>query len=169
MSRAALIVIAKQGFQDHEYAGTKAGLKNADFEITVASTEAGVCTGKFNGTVEADIAIRDARAEDFDRVAFIGGPGARALSDDPDAQRLAKDAMSCRAIGAICIAPLILAKAGVLAGKKATVWNEDNLQDNVLREHGAIYTGDTVTVDGNLVTGNGPDAAEEFGRTLASL
>jgi protease I len=164
----ALIVIAPSGYQDVEYAGTRKGLEDAGFAITIASTQAGPCRGKFGGEVTADVALKDAKAEGFDRVAFIGGPGARALADDPEAVRLAKEAEACPAFGAICIAPLILAKAGVLRGKRATVWNEDGRQESLLRAAGADYTGEAVTVDGTLVTANGPEAAEEFGRVLAS-
>ncbi|MEK7136703.1 MAG: DJ-1/PfpI family protein, partial [Patescibacteria group bacterium] len=80
-------------------------------------------------------------------------------------------------LGAICIAPTILARAGVLRGKKATVWDPSTgsgqvalpTPSQVLRECGAQYTGEAVTVDGKIVTANGPAAAEEFGRRLASI
>jgi protease I len=72
-------------------------------------------------------------------------------------------------LGAICIAPTILAKAGVLKGKQATVWDAKGEQIAILKAAGARYTGNEVTVDALLVTGNGPNAAEEFGRTFATL
>jgi protease I len=62
-----------------------------------------------------------------------------------------------------------LAKARVLEGRKATVWDSGGEQAALLEKYGAEYTGDTVTVDGLIVTANGPAAAEEFGRTLAAL
>ena len=166
----ALVIIAKRGFQDHEYQGTVQELLAAGFEVTVASTERGPCVGKFASTVEATIALSDVDVAAFDRIAYIGGPGAAALADDPEAQRIARDTVAAdKVLGAICIAPTILAKAGVLAGKRATVWNGDGKQDAVLTAGGAMYTNDDVTVDGRIVTGNGPEAAEKFGRTLAAL
>lgn len=72
-------------------------------------------------------------------------------------------------LGAICIAPTILAKAHVLEGRRATVWNVDEKQSQLLEKYGAEYTGEAVTIDGNIVTGNGPKAAVEFGKALAAL
>lgn len=166
----ALIILAQEGYQDHEYRGTRNGIEAADFEIVVASSEVGPCRGKLGGAADANIALRDVKVKDYDRIVFIGGPGAKALASDPEALRIAHEAArESIVLGAICIAPTILAKAHVLDGKKATVWNNDGQQFELLEQYGAVFTGDEVTVDGLIVTGNGPQAAEEFGKTLASL
>lgn len=166
----ALIVIAKQGFQDLELKGTRDGLVAGGFDIVLASTDSGPCTGKFGSTEMAQLALLDVDVKDYARIAFIGGPGAAPLADDPEAQRIARETVDAGIIlGAICIAPTILAKADVLHGKRATVWNEDGEQGDVLAEHGATYTAEDVTVDGSIVTANGPKAAEKFGKTLTSL
>lgn len=168
--KTALVVIAPQGYQDRELDGTLKGLRAAGFAATIASTETGRCTGKFGGIQEAQLAMRDVNVSDYDRFAFIGGPGAAALAEHPDALDLAKRvALSGKVCGAICIAPTILAAAGVLQGKRSTVWDSGGEQARMLERHGAIYTADDVTVDGTLVTANGPKAADDFGRTLASL
>ena len=166
----ALLIIAQQGFQDVEYAGTRKGLEAAGLAIVVASKERGPCTGKFGGTVTADIAMRDVKVGDYDRIGFIGGPGAAALASDGDALNIAVETYRSEIpLGAICIAPTILAKAEVLEGKRATVWNEDGKQAAVLEEYDAEFTDENVTVDGLVVTANGPEAAEEFGKALAAL
>ena len=168
--KKALIVIAPQGYQDVELDGTLRGLRSAGFESVIASTEAGPCTGKFGGVQEAVLGMRDVAVADYDRFAFIGGPGAAVLAEHPDALALARGiAATGKVWGAICIAPTILAAAGLLKGKKATVWDAGGEQIRFLEKHGAVYTGEAVTVDGTLVTANGPKAAEEFGKTLAFL
>ncbi len=165
-----LIVIAKKGFQDKELAGVRSALLAANATITLASTETGACIGKFSSTEQAEVALRNVEVENYDRVVFIGGPGAEALSNDSDAQRIAVQTVKAgKVLGAICITPLILAKAGLLAGKKATVWDENGAQKSILEANGAKYTGQSVTVDGKIITGNGPEAAEEFGRVFAGL
>lgn len=170
LMQTALVIVAKEGFQDKELEGTLTGLLEAGFEVTIASTEAGTCTGKLGGTVEAQIALRDVVVSRFERIAFIGGPGAHALAGNFDALNVARAAAKTgMPVGAICVAPTILAAAGVLDGKKATVWDKDGEQIALLQKHGATYTGEPVTVDGNIVTGNGPDAAEEFGKRFAAL
>lgn len=168
--KTAVLVIAQNGYQDKELAGTQNALLSAGFEVMIASKEEGICMGKFGGTEEAALAIRDVDAVQYDVLAFIGGPGAHALADDPEALLLARARINAgKLLGAICIAPMILAVAGVLKGKKATVFNESGEQQKYFIDHGITYTGDPVTVDGLIVTANGPDAAEEFGRTLAEF
>jgi len=170
MSKPALIIMAQDGYQDQEYQGTKNGLLGEGFSIVIASKEIGSCSGKLGGEEQATIAMRDVKVTDYNRIAFIGGPGARALRDDEDAHKIAEDtADEDLPLGAICIAPTILASAGVLDGKRCTVWNNDKLQGKYLVDHGAIYTGEAVVTDGYIITADGPDSAEEFGRRLASL
>jgi protease I len=169
--RAALLILAQQGFQDHEYEGTRMALEDAGFSIVIASKAQGLCTGKFGAKVHATVALQDVVVESYDRIAFIGGPGAFAYASDADALKIANDAVRASIpLGAICIAPTILAKARVLEGKKATTWDDgEGTEIAFLEKMGATYTGDTVTVDGLIVTGNGPEAAEEFGRAFAAV
>lgn len=169
--KAALVIIAKQGYQDVELDGTLKALKSQGFEVTLASTLAGPCVGKFGGTRLATMGLKDVDVSAFDRVAYIGGPGASRFIENADALRIARESTKAGIVlGAICIAPTILAKAGVLKGKQATVWDDGKgEQIAALKAAGARYTANEVTVDGLLVTGNGPNAAEEFGRTFATL
>ena len=167
----ALLVIAKNGFQDVELKGTRDALLAAGFSVVLASTEAGPCTGKFGSIEKATVAIRGVPVADFDRIAFIGGPGAAELGENPNALSLVRAiAKAGIPLGAICIAPTILAKAGVLKTKKATVWDDElGTQAALLTAAGAEYTGQAVTVDGLLVTANGAAASVEFGKTFAGL
>lgn len=170
MAKKALIIIAKSGYQDIEVEETRRGLAGAGFNVVIASGEIGLCQGKLGGQERSTVALRDVKLRTYDRIAFIGGPGAKTLLKTPDAHRIAREAaLAGKALGAICIAPCILAVSGVLKGKKATVWNGDGLQAQFLQEHGAIYTGEHVTVDGRIITADGPPAAEEFGKRLAQL
>lgn len=165
-----IVIIAPEGYQDHEFEGTCSSLRDASFEITVGSREAGECHGKLGGTVQADIALRDIDVLQYNRIAFIGGPGAKAYDADPDALRIVREAFAAKKpLGAICIAPRILASAGVLKGKRATVWNLDGQQGSFLEEHGAQYVPESVVSDGMIVTADGPVVAAEFGKALASL
>ena len=58
-----------------------------------------------------------------------------------------------------------MANAGILDNKRATVF--DGVYITMLEAGGATYTGESVTVDGDIITANGPGAAEEFARRLA--
>ncbi len=168
--KKSLLVIAQQGYQDREYAGTRAALVGGGVDIEVASTEAGACLGKLGGTETAAKALRDVTVTAYDAVVFIGGPGAEALASDAHALSVARAAVEANILlGAICIAPLSLAKARVLDGRKATVWDSGGEQAALLERYGAQYTGDSVTVDGRIVTANGAGATDEFARSLLAL
>lgn len=167
--RTVLLIIAPVGFQDHELADTRKSLEEAGFQVMLGSTRVGPCTGKFGSTEQATVALEDCRVADYDRVAFIGGPGAESLIDDPAAHAIAQATIAAgKVLGAICIAPLILAKAGVLKGKRATVWDSGGEQIALIQEYGAIYSEEDVTVDRLIVTGNGPQAASAFAGAFAS-
>lgn len=178
MPKKILLVLAQNGYQDLEYEGTRDVLVQAGMDIVVASAAGGPCKGRFGGTVESSIPLATVRVEEYDVIVFIGGPGAEAYTRHPAALRIAHEAVRASIpLGAICIAPLILAKARVLDGKRATVWDSSSTgsgqaggaQAAILEQYGATYTGDAVTRDGLIVTANGPDAAEEFGKTLLEV
>ena len=80
---------------------------------------------------------------------------------------IAKNSVNHKVLSAICWAPTILAKAGVVNGKKVTVWLGDDPEygmktSKVMENAGATFVNKEVVTDGNLVTGNGPNAAEKF-------
>lgn len=165
--KSALLVIAPEIFRDEEYAEPKAVLEARGAAVSTASTQPGTCVGKLGMTAEAELSVADAATRVYDAVVFIGGAGARVFFDDADAHRLARDTHDRGGlIAAICIAPSTLAHAGLLGGVRATAF--DSQRDDLIA-HGAVWTGEPVTVDGRIVTANGPEAATEFGHTLADV
>ncbi len=158
------MVIAQKEFRDEEYLRPREAFEKAGFMVRVASGTPGDCTGKFGLKAKADMAVGALKARDFDAVAFIGGAGCKGFWDDAACHAAARDALSLgRIVAAICSAPVILAHAGLLDGKRATCFPGDAEE---LRKCGARYTGEAVTSDGLLITGNGPDAAAAFGDTI---
>jgi len=84
--------------------------------------------------------------------------------DDPVAHAVAQEAVAQgKVLAAICIAPTTLAKAGVLQGKKATVFSSEAEE---LKACGANYTGTSVERDGLIITADGPKAAVEFAEEI---
>ena len=117
--------------------------------------------------VKPDALIGSVREADFDGIVFVGGGGAKEYFDSPVAHKLAQDfAGHGKLTSAICIAPAVLAYAGLLKGRKATSFPSSVA---ALTFHGAVVTGEPVAVDGTIVTGVGPEAAKEFGRKLVEV
>ena len=160
-----LMMIAPAVFRDEEYDHPKTVLEGRGARVTTASRSVGPCTGKLGMVAEATVALSDARATDYDAIVFVGGGGAETYFDDPVAHALARDAHDAdRVLGAICIAPSILARAGLLRGVRATAFPS---QRDDLIAHGAHWSDGPVEVDGAIVTANGPDAARAFGFAVA--
>ncbi|MEK7493942.1 MAG: DJ-1/PfpI family protein [Patescibacteria group bacterium] len=168
-----LFIIAQEGFRDEEYFIPREVLVAAGHTIVTASNGkvGSVAVGSHGGEAHIDAHIADVKAAAFDAVAFAGGPGAVENLDNEDSYRLIREAVSTnKLLGAICIAPTILAKAGVLRGKNATVWTSptDKTPVAILVNNGAMYADAPVVEDGNIITANSPKAAHAFGEALAA-
>jgi len=162
-----LMVIAKSKFRDEEYAEPRAVLENEGVLITVASSSLDVAVGMLGLKVKPDILIGSAKEKDYDGIVFVGGGGAKEYFDSPVAHKLAQTFFKQgKLTSAICIAPATLANAGILKGKRATAFPSS---ESALRSHDALLTGEPVSVDGNVVTGVGPEAAKQFGEKLVEV
>jgi protease I len=159
-----LLVIAPSNYHDNEYSGTRSILENAGYEVTVASKGVTTATGMLGGSVNVNIDLSQVYISDFIAIVFIGGTGNHIYFDDGTAIGLAKEFYEeGKVVAAICSAPTILANANILEGKRATC---DAGYKSNLTSKGATYTGEAVTVDGLIVTGNGPSAATAFGEKI---
>ncbi len=162
--KTILMIVAGQNFRDEEFFQPREKFEKAGFKVAVASATTETAKGMLGGKVKPDLALKDVVAGDYKAVVFVGGGGASQYFDDPVAHTIAQDtAKSANILAAICIAPVILAKAGVLKGKKATVWSTDGSE---LQIYGAKYTGERVVRDGNIITANGPFSALAFAQEI---
>jgi len=163
------MIIAFKGFMDEEYFVPAQNFTAAGFEVVTVSTSLGTAFAAYGGEAEVDILIENLNVKDFDAVVFVGGNGSVKHLDDEQFHNVAKEVVkNSKILSAICFAPSILAKAGVLAGKKATVWSSpmDKSTIKILKENGAEYVESNVVSDGNIITANGPEAAEDFAQEI---
>jgi len=165
--KKVLIVIAATDFRDEEYFEPYNRLRQCGATVTVASSVKGQAVSVFGKIVATDRQIAECKAEDYDAVVFIGGPGAAEFFTNATAHALARAAAEQgKVLAAICIAPVTLANAGVLKGKKATGFPSCQSQ---LAAQGALVVSRDIVQDGKLLTASGPQAAREFAAALVKM
>jgi len=162
-----LIIIPPERFRDEELFIPVEVFSRQKHTLTIASTVIGKCRGSRGGYAVSEVLLSELTANDFDGALFVGGGGSKLLFSDPDALRLAcAMATAHKPIGAICVAPVILANAGVLVGRKATVVGTEAA---TIQSAGAEYCGPGVFQDGKLITANGPKSSRGFAEQFSNL
>lgn len=167
-----LFVIASKNFRDEEYFLPYEIFQKEGAKLTTASSVKGEIVGIEGGDARSTMLLKEINTKDFDAIVFVGGEGAREYFDDEVVHKLIQEFNSRRkVVAAICIAPVILAKSGILKIKKATVWsslaNKSGLRE--LEDAGCNFCDEGVVVDGNIITADGPAKAEEFARAIVEV
>ena len=170
-----LMIVAPEKYRDEELEVPKAHFEDKGIEVVVASTKKGTCHGVMGRSVEATLSLDEVNADDYDAVVFVGGGGTPVIRKEAKALEITKDAASKgKVVAAICWACTTLAKAGVLDGKKATVWVGNDAEygmstDKVMEKFGAVYEEKGVVTDGKFVTADGPAHAKQFAEAIEKL
>ena len=102
---------------------------------------------------------------DYDLLFLPGGqPGTNNLSSDPRVLGMVQYFHTQgKWVTAICAAPAVLAKAGILKGKKVTSYPTEK-QAELFKD--SIYLEESVVVDGNIITSRGVGTVLPFAYAL---
>lgn len=155
------------GFEDIEALIPLDVLRRGGVDVkTVSITGSLVAESAHGVKIEADLLFDDADLQDADLLMLPGGmPGASNLNEHEGLKKaLVEQAEAGRLVSAICAAPLVLGGLGLLNGKRATCY--PGFEQTLI---GAEYTAALYTVDGNIVTGEGPAAAFPYAYTLLAM
>ncbi len=159
-----LFVIAPENFRDEELFDTRKYLTNWGAKTKVVSTVVEPVRGMLGATVKPDGLIADEKAENYDCIVFVGGSGATVLWDNLDVRKLVQNAYGLKkVIAAICLAPVILARAKILGDCQATVFHSAKKE---IIKSGAKYVDTPVVRCGNIITANGPSAIPQFAQKI---
>jgi protease I len=164
------IIIASENFRDEEYFVTKEVLEKNGISVTTVCDKT-KAIGKFGGEAFADLLINDLNVDDFDAIIFAGGLGAVKLFDNEMTYMILRKAVIMKKlIAAICIAPTLLAKSGILKNKRATVWSTDMDKSaiRIIQLNDGIYERKSIVQDGNIITAENAEYAQEFGEAIAA-
>ncbi|MBF0409530.1 MAG: DJ-1/PfpI family protein [Candidatus Riflebacteria bacterium] len=171
MSRQKVaLVIAPENFRDEELMVPMTTLNKAGFDTMIASSNTGSAKGMLGKVVIVQETIEKLSADDLAGLIVVGGSGSpKHLWDNKSLLDLiSKIYKQGKPVGAICISPPVLGRAGILKNKKVTVWKDEGAIAD-LKKNGAEYIGGECVVDGLIVTADGPTSAERFAGEMLKL
>jgi 4-methyl-5(b-hydroxyethyl)-thiazole monophosphate biosynthesis len=161
-----VIVPLAEGFEEIEAVTVIDVLRRASLPVITAAVGANPVRGAHGIFMTADKNFEEIAKNTADAIVLPGGmPGAENLKKSPAVLALIQDINSRKGcVAAICAAPIVLAGAGILLGKKVTCFPgfENELQ-------GAASTGSPVHVDSNIITGKGPACAIPFALKIVEI
>lgn len=115
--------------------------------------------GRSNITLTCDLLFEDVKDKDYDCIVIPGGPGTRAMREDPRVIAATKRHHAAgKLIGAICAAPTVLKEAGVLPAKYTAHHSVKDVLPDILP--------DKCVVEGNVITSTGAGTSVDFGLEL---
>lgn len=165
--KTVLMIVANNWFQDHEFSATYEILQEANAQITIAAWKKGQCVWVFGQKIEAAYQLSEIKWDKFEMVIFIWWWGCLTqYLHHTDYLRMAQEA---KKLWAICIAPMVVSESWVFNWKIVTSWDDEWLQQKFIEKNGWVWKNETVLRYGNIVTANGPEAAEIFGKECVKL
>lgn len=159
-------VMLTEGFEEGEALTIVDILRRAEIECHMISTGDDMVRGSHDIVVKADAIISD-NTKEYDMVVLPGGlPGATNLRDDERVIRLVQDMNEVgKYVCAMCAAPIVLGKAGILDNKNYTAYVG---YDKKIETTGT-FKEDMVVVDGNIITSRGPATTYAFAYKLVDV
>jgi protease I len=167
--KKVLMVIPHTQFRDEEFFEPKKILEDEGVKVVVASTSVRTCRGMKGGTVQSDLAIADAKADEYAGLILCGGSSVPDVFwNDKKLQELAVAMASAgKVIAAICLSTVVLAKAKLLADREATVYFLPEALEE-LKAAGAKYVPETLLIHNNIILAEGPPDSQRFGQAIRS-
>jgi len=165
--KKVLMVIPQTQFRDEEFFEPKKILEDEGAKVVVASTTVRTCRGMKGGTIQSQVAIADAKADEYVGLVLCGGSSVPEFFwNDKKLQELAAAmAAAGKVIAAICLSTVVLAKAKLLADREATVYFLPQALEE-LKAAGAKYVPETLLIHNNIILAEGPPDSQRFGQAI---
>ena len=162
-----ILVPLADGFEEIEAICVIDILRRAEIEVVTAGLKDGLAEGSHKVKVLPDTTLEKIDYRDFDGLVLPGGsPGFINLGNDERILNMAREMdRAGKCVAAICAAPSVLIKAGVLQGRRATVSPSGKAQVSACSD----FREDRVVVDKNLITSRAPGTALEFALKLVEV
>ena len=164
---SVLLFLPAKDFNEEEYSIVKKLLLKYGKNIFITSDDHNLCSGSNGMKVKSDTSFYNINIKNFAAIVLIGGKGSKDYWDNEKLHTIIKNFNKVKKIiGAICSAPVILAKAGILKNISATCYIEDKKK---LLNLGINYQDRAVIVDNNIVTSNGSQSAAQLTEAVLHL
>jgi len=167
IQNSILIFLSANSFSEEEYLIIKRVFLKAGKTIFITSDSTTVCNSDNGIKVKADIDFYNVNDKNFSAVVLIGGKGSKDYWNNEQLHNIIKKFKRAgKIVAAICSAPIILARAGILTNIQATCWSDDK---NELIKLGINYNNRSVIAEKGVITSDGPRSAEQFAETILNL
>ncbi len=162
-----LIFLPANNFGEEEYLITTKVFLKSGKNVFITSDSNTVCSGDNGLKVKADTDFYNVNEKNFSAIVLIGGKGSKDYWDNAQLHHIVKNFKRVgKIVAAICSAPVILARAGLLSKIPATCWSEDK---NELINLGIEYKDRSIIAENAVVTADGPRSAEQFAETVLNM
>lgn len=159
-------ILLGAGFEEAEALVTADVLRRADLPVTLTGIGGTAVTGSHNITVQADLPVEEVSLEAGDMVVLPGGMGGVAsIEGSGPAMALVRRAADHTELwlAAICAAPTLLARAGLLPADLRCVCYPGMERELYPRK---VEMDRSTVTQGRFITGRGPGSAFDFGLAL---
>ena len=159
-----ILVVIAPGFEEIETITIVDILRRAGGKVTLGATIKGILKGSRGIKIEPDELLDNILENDFDLICLPGGqPGTDNLKNDERIEKILKRMQQeDKYIAAICAAPIVLQKAGILKDKTITCHPS-------IKSKFESYIQDRVVVDDKIITSQSPGTAMEFSLKLVEI
>lgn len=163
-----LLLIAARDFSYEEFQPVRDGLQAVGLTVQVCSEDTQPARALNDSLVRPDVLVRDANPTDYSALVVIGGIGSVTYWSDSAALGLVRSFAGSKGqvLAAIGIGPILLAKAGALKGRNATVYTDFRAIE-FLQQGGARYVSKDVVIDDRIITASDPGVAEKMVQAIA--
>ena len=163
-----LLIVNKSGFHSEEIDSLKTAFRYAKHSVKIAAITRTKIVSSDDSEFLPDIAIYEANPNYFDVVVVLGQDTKELAKNRSTLSLIRNVALKEKIVGGITMGSLVLAAAGILGGRRATICPErDAIRE--LREANARYESRHVVRDGNIITADDPESAEEFLKEIIKM
>ncbi|MCF8241646.1 MAG: DJ-1/PfpI family protein [Melioribacteraceae bacterium] len=160
-----MMILPAKNFNEQEFLSVKSIIESSGIKLFIASDANGLCVGENGLKVKADIQLYNVHESNFRGIVFIGGKGVVDFWENTLLHKIIhKFYESLKPVAAICGAPVILAKSGILNNIDATCY-PDAKKD--FEKYGVNFIDQDVVIGKQIITAKGPVNAIDFARAFA--